>query len=189
MVKNEDPQAVAQYVMSNDLGKISNGQHRRWARAFLRSLKRTIRRMKRVAFQELTASSYDPNPSKKASSRRAKRQCRKAQAKEAVLKPPKGKRTFKYGLEVPKSWKDIIRKDTAAENTRWQQAVEKEVGALIQHQCFDFKSADYKPSADYQYCRLHLVYDIKPDLMFKARLVCDRSRIDPRGLSTRATVI
>ena len=84
MVKNDDPHAVAQYVMNNDLGKISNGQHRRWARAFLRSLKRTIRRMKRVAFQELTASSYDPNPSRKACSRRAKRQCSKTQAKEAL---------------------------------------------------------------------------------------------------------
>ena len=50
LVKYDDPQAVAQYVLQNDLGRISNGKHRRWARAFLRSLKRTIRRMKRVAF-------------------------------------------------------------------------------------------------------------------------------------------
>ena len=81
--------------------------------------------MKRVAFQELEASSYEPNPSKKALSRRAKRHCRRTQAKEAIHKPPKGKRTFKYGLEVPKTWKDIIRIDSAAGNTRWQQAVEK----------------------------------------------------------------
>ena len=189
MVKHEDPQAVAQYILANDLGKISNGIHRRWARAFLRSLKRTIRRMKRVAFLELEASSYDPNPSKKACSRRAKRHARKANAKDAVHKPPKGKRTFKYGLEVPKTWKDIIRIDAAAGNTLWQQAVEKEVSALIMHSCFDFKSADYKPSAEYQYCRLHLVYDIKSDLTYKARLVCNGSQVDPRGLSTRATVV
>ena len=57
------------------------------------------------------------------------------------------------------------------------------------HSCFDFKSADYKPSAEYQYCRLHLVYDIKSDLTYKARLVCNGSQVDPRGLSTRATVV
>ena len=33
------------------------------------------------------------------------------------------------------------------------------------------------------------MYDIKPDLTYKARLVCDGSRVDPRGLSTRATVV
>lgn len=86
---------MAQYVLANKLGKISNGQHRRWARAFLRSLKRTIRIMKRVAFQELEVSSYNPNSSKKACSRRAKRQARKAQARDAIHKPPKGRRTFK----------------------------------------------------------------------------------------------
>ena len=33
------------------------------------------------------------------------------------------------------------------------------------------------------------MYDIKPDLTYKARLVCDGSRVDPRGLSTHATVV
>ena len=30
---------------------------------------------------------------------------------------------------------------------------------------------------------------MKPDLHFEARLVCDGSKVDPRGLSTRATVV
>ena len=33
------------------------------------------------------------------------------------------------------------------------------------------------------------MYDVKPDLTHKTRLVCDGSRVDPRGLSTRATVV
>ena len=32
--------------------------------------------------------------------------------------PPKLKITFKHGLEIPRNWKDIIRIDTAAGNTR-----------------------------------------------------------------------
>ena len=70
----------------------------------------------------------------------------------------------------------------AAGNTRWQDAVEKEVAALIMHKCFDFKTPDYKPPTDYKFCRLHLVYDIKNDLTYKARLVCNGSQVDPRGL-------
>ena len=57
------------------------------------------------------------------------------------------------------------------------------------HNCFDFKTTDYKPTTDYQYCRLQMIYDIKPDLTFKARLVCDGSQVDPRNLSTRAAVL
>ena len=34
-----------------------------------------------------------------------------------------------------------------------------------------------------------MVYDVKLDLTHKARLVCDGSRVDPRGLLTRATVV
>ena len=67
--------------------------------------------------------------------------------------------------------------------------MEKEVAALILHQCFDFKSPGYNPPGDFQYCRLHFVYDLKPDLWYKARLVCDGSMVDPRGLSTRTTVV
>ena len=65
----------------------------------------------------------------------------------------------------------------------------KEVSALILHECFDFNSPNFKPPKEYQFCRLHLVYDITPDMTYKVRLVCDDSRADPRGLSTRATVV
>ena len=170
------------------MGKVSNGKHRRWARAYLRSLKRTLRRLRKVDFFSFESSTFNPSPPKKAHSRRTKR-ARRMQAEVSTPDPPKGKRTFKHGLEVPRNWKDVMRIDYAAGNTRWQQAVEKEVGALIQHNCFDFKTPDFKPSTDYQYCRLHLVYDAKADLTYKARLVCNGKQVDPRGLSTRATVV
>ena len=70
----------------------------------------------------------------------------------------------------------------------WQNAVVKEIADLIHHKYFYFKSPDLKPSREYQYVLLHLVYDVKPDLTTKARLFCDDSQIDPRGLSTRANV-
>ena len=65
----------------------------------------------------------------------------------------------------------------------------KEIAAISHHKYFDFKSPDFKPSWEYQYVRLHLVYDIKPDLTTKARLVCDGSQVEPRELSTWATVV
>jgi Reverse transcriptase (RNA-dependent DNA polymerase). len=79
--------------------------------------------------------------------------------------------------------------DKAAGNKKWQEAVMKEIAALIHHKCFEFKSTKFMPSADYQYALLCLVYDIKSDLCYKARLVVQGHRVDPRGLSTRATVV
>ena len=76
-----------------------------------------------------------------------------------------------------------------AASISWQDAVKKEVAALIMHKCFDFKTPDYKPPTNYQFCRLHLVYDIKPDLTYKDRLVCNDLQVDPRGISTRVTVV
>ncbi len=48
LVKDEDPHAVAQYVLHNDLVQVETGKQRRWACNFMRSLKVTLRRMRRT---------------------------------------------------------------------------------------------------------------------------------------------
>ena len=62
LVKYEDAHATANYFLSNDLGYISNGIHRRWARMFLRSLKRTLRRLRRTDFYSFESTTFDTNP-------------------------------------------------------------------------------------------------------------------------------
>ena len=69
---------------------------------------------------------------------------------------------FKYGIEVPKNYIDIKRIDKASGNTKWQDAVTKEVGELIHHNSFKlFMPKDFKPPQDYHYCCLHFVYEVK----------------------------
>ena len=58
-VKNVNPKIVADYVMVTDLGEVSNKIERRWARAFLRSLRRTTRRLRRVDFQGFNSSTSE----------------------------------------------------------------------------------------------------------------------------------
>jgi hypothetical protein len=55
--------------------------------------------------------------------------------------------------------------------------------------CFDFRAPDFKPSSDYQCCRLTMVFEVKPDGRQKARLVTGGHMIDPRGVSSRSTVV
>ena len=87
LIKDGNPHCVAVYVLNNDLGKISNGIHRRWGRTFLRALKRTIRRMKQVDFSFIESSTYAPVVSKKARRQQAKR-ARRAQAEKPIPVPP-----------------------------------------------------------------------------------------------------
>ena len=147
-----------------------------------------MRRLRSSDLYRFDASTYNPTPKIPQRSCCSK-QLLKPLGTTSVALATTHKRTFKFGVEVPKKWKDIIIIDSASGNTLWQDAVKKEVAALIFHKCFDFKSPNYKPSSEYQFCRLHLVHDIKPYMNYKARLVCDGSRVDPRELSTCATVV
>ena len=121
--------------------------------------------MRKVDSKGFNSSSYNPTSCQISLERTvcARRGETKA-SKKKKNKSTRGQRTFKHGLEAPRSWKDVVRIDAEAGNRSWQEAIEKEIGVLIMHDCFDFKTPNFKPSADYQYCRLHFVYDIKSDL-------------------------
>ncbi len=118
MVKNEDPHAVANYIINNDLGEKCNNIHNRWARLFLRSLQRTLRRLCQSDILGFEATTFNPVPS-------IKKQCSRRYAKAAKTTKEAGnaasgqrrKRAFKFGIEVPKTWADILRLDAAAGNT------------------------------------------------------------------------
>ena len=194
LVKDEDPYAVAKYVINNDFGNIHSSTQHRWARAMLRSVRQTIRRRRRVddLFGGFSSQTFVPTPAEPSRPKDVPpnvwKRIRRAEKKAAKRKH---KADFKYGIEIPRNWTDIVRIDLAAGNTLWADAVKKEVAALIHHGCFHFVSSEaFKPNRDdYQYCHLHFVYEVKTDLRQKARLVANGSTIDAKGLSTRATVV
>ena len=103
---------------------------------------------------------------------------------EKVAAKTKRKADFKYGIKIPRNWNNIVCIDKAASDSRWADAVKKEVAALIHNGCFHFvESSAFKPKKDeYQYCHLHFVYEVKIDLRQKARLVANGSTIDAKGL-------
>ena len=64
LVQDDDPYTVSQHILATDFGYIQNGRLRRWARAFLRSLKKTLRRLKQVDWNGFCASTFFPTPVK-----------------------------------------------------------------------------------------------------------------------------
>ena len=182
LVLDDDPLAVAQYILDSPLSKNkAEASLARWARAFLRGVQKTVRRLfhinttihPTVRARSVSKASHLPPETKR--------------KKKGVNNRKKGK--TKYGVMIPRSYKEGKMLDIKNGNTLWQDAVEKEIAALIHHKCFDFKEPGYKPTSDYQYAPLNLVFEVKPDLTRKARLVIMGNVVDPRGLATRATVV
>lgn len=189
VVRNDDPYACAEYILASDLGKSKATQiQARWARKFLRNVRKTIRRLNKV----LPDAPSPPPPPASIPARRAG-SARIPDAKPKKKKKPgpnnRKKGTTKYGVTVPINFKHAVELDKAENNTLWQDAVKKEIAALIFHKCFEFKAPDYKPPADYQYAPLQIIFEVKNDLRRKMRLVILGNKVDPRGLSTRATVV
>ena len=109
--------------------------------------------MKHCDMQVFISSTYDSSPSQQQN--RHRRRYAKPNQNRIKVKVDRPKGTFKYGLEVPKSWKSVIVIDRATHNTYWHDTVKKEVGTFVFHQCFDSKSPNYIPSKEYQCVRLH----------------------------------
>jgi hypothetical protein len=182
--------------MSSDLGTSKNTQkYARWARLFQRDVQRTMRRLTRIrsfCHQRISVDSPLTADSPPLRSRRTNKAGHTPPNKKKKRKKPGRNGRIpktKFGIEIPKNYKHAVDIDTANNNRLWQDAVEKEVAALIFHKCFEFKSPDFKPSSDYQYAPLSLVFEVKQDLRRKMRLVIMGNKVDSRGLSTRATVV
>ena len=56
---------------------------------------------------------------------------------------------FKYGIEVPRNVKRALELDRENKNSYWADAIKKEVTALTDVDCFEFKDPDFKPDASF----------------------------------------
>ena len=82
---------------------------------------------------------------------------------------------FKYGFEVPRDYRHAMRLDEANGNDRWAKAVDLEFSQVDEYETFEDRGhKDIVKAPDgYRKIRVHLVFDVKHDGRFKARLVAD----------------
>ena len=97
------------------------------------------------------------------------------------------KKKFKYGFEVPNSIQEAYEIDKRNNNTRWRDAISKEMRNVRVAFKFLQESDSIPPAHEFVPC--HLVFDVKMDGTAKARLVAAGCRTaDPQG-STWAGVV
>ena len=96
------------------------------------------------------------------------------------------KRTHKYGVELPKSVKEALAIDARTKTTFWFDAIKKEMKNVMP--AFEFVDGDKIPIG-YKHIVCHMVFDVKHDLVRKARYVAGGHMTDPPKESTYSSVV
>ena len=188
-VKNDYPREVADYVLKHKLGSSSGrytgGRYTRWARQFNRNYDRIVRRL----FRLVDGSEFDDDPNSPRTIRVAsylpngRRFIRRAicavpksgGCARKRKKPGRISRPLevKYGVTIPQNVKHALELDAEPGTAFWKYAICKEVASLLALNCFEFHAPDYKPSSEYQWTKLNMMFEVKQDGRRKARLVVD----------------
>jgi hypothetical protein len=205
LVQRDYPSETAAYVLKHKVGssagRHTGGRFTRWARQYQRHYSRVVRRLFRqddgdyVPISSLGADSGIkvaanlPNGTRLI--RRVTRDGIKPGGVRKRKKPGRISRPLevKYGVVVPRSVKHALELDAENGNTFWADAIRKEIDSLLALDCFQFHAPDYKPSADYQWTKLTMIFEVKQDGRRKGRLVAGGHLVDPKGINSRSTVV
>ena len=79
---------------------------------------------------------------------------------------------------MPHTVAEALEIDSANNNTFWQDAIKREIQALLDMNCFEFLETGDMPGQDFQKPCLHMIFYVKNDLRRKARLVAGGHLVD-----------
>ena len=92
-------------------------------------------------------------------------------AYKAKVRP--GGPKFKFGIQVPLGVKQALVLDRKNGNTKWQDAIKTKIGQLEEFRVFRLLAEGETLPEGYKQIPYHIVFDVKFDLRYKARLVVD----------------
>ena len=202
LMKKDYPYETAKYIQDNKIGTAtggySTGRYQRWSRTVLRTIRRVLRRVRKEArklhpLDELQNIHAPEEPVHgTAVIRRAPLQRgRTRTSSKKKSKPGRISRPLeeKFGVKIPRNINDAIELDRLNGDTAWMDAIKKEIGTLLELDCFTFHGPDYKPGPEYQFAPLRMIFEVKQDGRKKARLTIGGHVVDAAGISTRSTVV
>ena len=99
--------------------------------------------------------------------------------KQIKLQNAKRAQKFKFGIQIPRTYKEAMALDAANGNTLWGDAIAKEMSQIKEYDTFIDKGKGAAPPEGYKKITVHLVFDVKYDLRRKARLVAGGHLTDP----------
>ena len=80
---------------------------------------------------------------------------------------------YNYGVEVAQDYEDAMRLDKLHKHTKWQKAINLEMVQIDEYMTFKDLGHKSKVQPPSGYKRISVVFDVKHDGCYKARLVAD----------------
>ena len=103
MVKDEDPDAVINYVLSNNIWELCNGTQNKWGRIFFGYLKLILHCLRRTDIIGFEVTIFNLAPSnKKRCSRHYAKAAKTTEGTGNMVPSRREKREFKFEIEVPR---------------------------------------------------------------------------------------
>jgi hypothetical protein len=202
LMQRDYPSETASYILTSkvrpDGSRFTSGRHTRWARQYTRLFNKIVRRLVRLSdgvepatTSERSISIATNLPDGTRLIRRVVHAVGKSGGTRKRKKPGRLSRPvqMKYGVVIPRNVKHAYELDKESGTTFWADAIKKEVDSLLALNCFTFHDPGYKPSPDYQFAKLSMIFEVKQDGRRKARLVAGGHMIDPMGINSRSTVV
>ena len=95
----------------------------------------------------------------------------------------------KHGLEVPRNAKHAFEIDKHKNNNFWQKAIEKELATMTKNKVFEILPQGQRAPPGYKFAPLHMVFDVKPGGVGKARFVAGGHVVDASSYPVYASVL
>ena len=98
----------------------------------------------------------------------------------------------KFGIKIPNTIAEALRFDKEAGNTKWFDAIKKEMDNLDRLQVFKYHSPekDFPKEEGWQKAPLRMIFDVKnEDQRYKARLVIGGHRVDSSDYNTYSSQV
>ena len=188
-LKKDVPLELAKYIREKVVESRRKGRYNTWALDFIKNHSRAVRRLYRVYNVDPPNKHgrQDCVPSNTSRSRRAKQNRMSKNARNAKIKHRE-----KFGIRIPNNVREALLFDKLNGDTKWADAIAKEMGALERLHCFKFMPPNHKLSRKdgWQYAPLHMIFEIKQqDLRHKARFVVGGHVVDASQHITYSSTI
>ncbi len=96
-----------------------------------------------------------------------------SEANKAKIHSQYWKPKFKYGIQIPRDYRQALELDKQNGNTLWQDATKLEMELMGVYEVFKDVGKGTPVPDGYKNIRVHLIYDVKHDGRHRARLVAD----------------
>jgi hypothetical protein len=196
IMKKDVPLECAKYIKNYviDSSRRGSGTHITWANTFLKQHCRTIRRLHRN-YNIGASSRYDRNRRANINRHTAQLASMATNGVKLQKKKPKPRPTEKQGITIPRSIRHALILDQQAIGTplegKWATAVTKEMDGLERLCVFDYHPPNTRFSRKdgWQFAPMHMIFDIKADGRYKARLCVGGNVLDVSAHTTYSSTI